>query len=95
MILVLQFFTLFRLLPRRRARIADLVLKCWSLQIGVSLLLKAPNYVTSKYQEVADWANLTFLIRLIVAVAINLFGTGLLVFSLLRERHQMLPARQY
>jgi hypothetical protein len=93
--LVLQFFTLFRLLPRRRARTADLVLKCWSLQIGVSLLLKAPNYVTSKYQEVADWANLTFLICLIIAVAINLFGTGRLVFSLLRERHQMLPARQY
>ena len=93
--LVLQFFSLFKMLERRRARNANLILKCWGLSIGVHLLLKAPNYITSTHQEIAAWANLTFLICLIVALAINLFGMGRLLYSLLRERDQMLPARQY
>jgi hypothetical protein len=93
--LVLGFFRLFRLLPRRQARIMDLTLKCVGLCIGVLLLLKAPNYVSSQYQEVAVWANLSFLVCLIVALAINLWGTGRLLLSLWRERNKMLPARQH
>ena len=93
--LVLRFFRLFRLLPRRQARIMDLALKGVGLCIGVLLLLKAPNYVSSPYQEVAVWANLSFLVCLIVALAINLWGTGRLLLSLWRERDQMLPARQH
>jgi hypothetical protein len=93
--LVLQLFNLFRLLPRRRARTADLILKCWGLSIGVQLLLKAPNYVASQYKEVADWANLSFLICVIVAVAINLWGISRVVLSLIRERNEMLPAGQH
>ena len=65
------------------------------LCLGVLLLLKAPNYVSSQYQEVAVWANLSFLVCLIVALAINLWGTGRLLLSLWRERDQMLPARQH
>ena len=93
--LVLGFFRLFRLLPCRQARIMDLTLKGIGLCIGVLLLLKAPNYVSSQYQEVAVWANLSFLVCLIVALAINLWGTGRLLFSLWREREQVLSARQH
>ena len=93
--LVLQFFSLFRWLARPKARIADVILRGISLGIGVLLLLKAPNYVTSQYPDVTYWANLNFEICVVVAVAINLWGTGRALFSLLRERHQMLPARQY
>ena len=93
--LTLRFFRLFRLLPRRQARILDLALKGVGLCIGVLLLLKAPNYVSSQYQEVAVWANLSFLVCLSVALAINLWGTGRLLLSLWRERDQMLPARQH
>ncbi len=93
--LLLQFFTLFRWLPRPQARIVDVILKSISLLIGILLLLKAPNYVTSQYPEVAFWANLNFEICIAVWVAINLWGTGWSLFSLFRDRHQMLPARQY
>jgi hypothetical protein len=93
--LVLQFFSLFRWPARPKARIADVILRGISLLIGVLLLLKGPNYVTSPYPEVADWANFTFEISVIVAGAIHLWGTGRALFSLLRERHLMLPARQY
>jgi hypothetical protein len=72
--LVLQFITLLRLLPSRPARIADVILRAWGMKIGVVLLLKFPHYVSSPHQEIADWANLTFLISVIVAVGINLFG---------------------
>jgi len=41
------------------------------------------------------WANLSFLAWLIVALAINLWGTGRLLLSLWRERDQTLPARQH
>jgi hypothetical protein len=93
--LILQFFSLFRLLPRRRARIMNLTLKVVGLCIGVLLLLKAPNYVSSPYQEVARWANLSFLVCLIVVLAINLWGAGRLLLSIWRERDPMLPARQH
>jgi HAAS len=93
--LVLGFFRLFRLLPRRQARIMDLTLKGVGLCIGVLLLLQAPNYVSSQYREVAAWANLSFLVCLIVVLAINLWGTGRLLLSLWRERDQMLPAQQH
>jgi len=93
--LVLQFFRLFRWLPTRKARMVDLALKSVGLIIGVLLLFKFPTYVSSESADLARWANLTVLICVIVAVAITLFGIGKLVFSLLRERHQMLPARQY
>jgi hypothetical protein len=91
----LEFFRLFRWLPRQRAHVADVMLRGISVIIGVLLLLKAPNYVTSPNSEVAHWANLNFEIAVIVAVAINLWGTGRTLLSLLRERDQMLPARQY
>ena len=93
--LVLQFFSLFRFLPRRHARIMDLTLKGVGLCIGALLLLKAPNYVSSQYQEVANWANRSFLICLIVALAINLWGIGRRLLSLWRERDPMLPAREH
>jgi hypothetical protein len=72
--LALQGLNLFRLVTQSRARLAVLVLKCGDLLIGVLLLLKYPNYVTSPHQELAEWANLSFLISVIVAVAIKLFG---------------------
>jgi hypothetical protein len=93
--LVLQFLTLFRLLPRHRARVINLVLKGVGLGIGIFLLLQAPNFVSSPEKAVADWANQIFLICLIVSLAINAWGFGRLLLSLIRERHQMLPARQY
>jgi hypothetical protein len=70
----LQFTNLLRLLTRRAAHVADFILKCAGLAIGILLLFKFPNYVTSPYQDVAAWANLSFLICVIVGVAIGLFG---------------------
>jgi hypothetical protein len=93
--LVLQFFRLVRWLPRQKARIADVILRSVGLVIGVLLLLKAPNYVTSEYPEVTKWANLNFEVCIAVWVAISVWRTGWMLFSLLRKRHQMLPARQY
>ena len=93
--LVLQFFSLFRWMVRPKARVADVVLRGVSLLIGVLLFLKAPDYVTSPYPEVSYWANLNFEVCVVVAVAINLWGTARTLFSLLRDRHQMLPARQH
>jgi hypothetical protein len=93
--LVLEFFSLFRLMPRHRTRIIDLILRGIGLSIGVLLLLRAPNYVSSEYQEVADWANFSFLACLIVALGINLWGTGRLLLSIRHERDRMLPARQH
>jgi hypothetical protein len=84
----LQFLNLLRLLPRRGAQVADLILKCAGLVIGILLLFKFPNYVTSPYPDVAEWANLSFLICVIVAVAIGLFAV---VRLLLRERRAVLP----
>jgi hypothetical protein len=92
---VFEFFVLFRWLPRRSARMIDLVLKMFGLGIGVLLLVKGPNYVTAADPEVARWANLNFQICVMVAVGIVLLQIGRLLFSLVRERHQMLPARQY
>jgi len=93
--LLLQFLTLFRWLPREKARMADVILRIASLFIGVLLLLKGPNYVTSPHPEVAHWANLNFEICVVAALAIHLWGAGRALISLRRERHQMLPARQY
>jgi len=70
----LQFLNLLRLLPRRAADVADLTLKCAGLIIGILLLFKFPNYVASPDQGLAEWANLSFLTCVIVAVAIGLFG---------------------
>jgi hypothetical protein len=92
---VLQFLRLVRWLPRQKARTVDVILRIIALLIGVLLLLKAPNYVTSPYPEVAKWANLNFEVCIAVWVAISLWRTGSMLFSLLRNRHQMLPARQY
>jgi hypothetical protein len=93
--LVLQFFVIFRWLARSKARVADAILKGLSLCLSVLLLLKAPNYVTSPYPDMATWANLTLEVSVIVWAAINLWDAGRALFSLLRERNQMLPARQY
>lgn len=92
--LVLAFFRLVRWLPRPKARIADVILRIVGLLIGVLLLLRAPNYLASTYPEVAKWANLNFEICVGVWVAFSLWQTGRMALSLLRERHQMLPARQ-
>jgi hypothetical protein len=93
--LALQFFSLFRWLQRPKARIINVILKSIGLCIGVLLLLNGPNYVTSQYPEVAYWANLNFQVCIGVWIAINIWRTGYIVFSLLRDRHEMLPARQY
>jgi hypothetical protein len=58
-------------------------------------LQKAPHHVSSTDQEVANWANLGYLICLIVALAIGLWRFGRLSLSLWREPKHMLPARQY
>jgi hypothetical protein len=92
---VLRFFRLFRWLPRRRAQIVDLVLRGVGITIGVLLYSQGPNFVTSSNKEVADWANSTFHVCVAVAIAIHLWRFGWALFSLVRERHQMLPARQY
>ena len=73
----------------------DLTLKGVVLCIDVLWLLKAPHYVSSTYQEVANWANLSFLICLIVARAINPWRFGRLSLGLWRAGNYMLPARQY
>jgi hypothetical protein len=92
---LLAFLRLVRWLPRPQARIVNVALKIVALIIGILLFLKAPNYVTSQYTEFAKWANLNFEICAGVWVAITLWQTGRMLVSLLRERHQMLPARQY
>ena len=73
----------------------DFVLKIAALVIGILLFLKGPNFVNSQHPEVAKWANWNFEICVGVWLAISLWQTGRMLFSLLRERHQMLPARQY
>jgi hypothetical protein len=93
--LVVQFFGVFRWLPSRKARIADAILRTAGIAVAVLLLLKGPNYVTSKYPEVAYWANLNFEVCIGGWLAIALWRVGWIAFSLFRERHQMLPARQY
>jgi hypothetical protein len=93
--LALQFFSLFRWLAHPKVRVVDLILRSFSLLIGILLLLRAPNYTTSQYPDVAYWANLSFEVCVAVWVAMNLWGTGRTLYSLLCERHQMLPARQY
>ncbi len=52
--LVVQFFSLFRLLARRKVQIAELALKVFGLGIGMALLLKASNYVISEDQHLAE-----------------------------------------
>ena len=98
-----KFFILFRLRPRRHelavtdspSRTMDLTLKGLVLCNGVLWLQKAPHHVSSTDQEVANWANLGYLICLIVALAIGLWRFGRLSLSLWREPNHMLPARQY
>ena len=93
--LVLRFFTLFRWLPRRRAQILDLVLRGIGVSVGVLLYLQGPHYVSSRYPEVAAWANLTFGVSIAVAIAIHAWRAGWLLFSLWRVRERMLPAGQH
>ncbi len=93
--IVLDFLKLFRWLPRRKARIGEAILSAAGLLLSVLLLLKAPNYVASKYEEVAHWANLNFAICIAIAAGITAWKTGRVLILLIRERHQMLPARQY
>ena len=93
--IVVQSLSLSRLLPRRPARIADIALKGAGLCIGILLLLAGPDYVTSEFGGVADWANISFKICILVALAINVGGFIRRLRSLIHDRHQMLPARQY
>lgn len=92
---LLAFLRLMRWLPRPKARIAEVVLKIVALVIGVLLFFQGPNYVTSQYPEVTRWANLNFEICVGIWIAISLGQTGKALYSLLRDRNQMLPARQY
>lgn len=93
--LTLQFFRVFRRFPQHRFRIGNLILRGIGIATGVALLLKAPNYVTSSHPQVALWANLNFEICIAVWMAIELWQSGRLLLTLIRESHQMLPARQY
>ncbi|HVO98002.1 MAG TPA: hypothetical protein VMT15_08035 [Bryobacteraceae bacterium] len=93
--LVLDFFVLFRWLPRRRARVIELALRGLGLCVGASLLIHGPNYVTSPYKEVANWANETLYICVVIAVAIHVWLTASELRALVRDRHQMLPAGQH
>lgn len=92
---VLAFLRLMRWLSRPKARIVDFVLKVTGLIIGLVLLGRGPNYVTLPSPEVTKWANWNFEICLAVWAAISIWQTVRMLISLLRERHQMLPARQY
>lgn len=93
--LVLEFCVMNRWLTRRRARVVELVLRALGIAVGAALLVHGPNYVTSVYKDVADWANQVFFICAAVAVAIHLWRTAAEIRALIRDRHQMLPARQY
>lgn len=86
--LAVRFFSLFRWAPLRRTRIADLILSGAGLSIGVLLLLKAPNYVSSPSPHIAAWANSSIRICVIAALAINLRDTGRLALSIGRERNR-------
>jgi len=71
------------------------VLRALGIAVGAALLVHGPNYVTSLYKDVADWANKTFYVCVAVAVAIHLWNATMEIRALIRDRHQMLPARQY
>lgn len=90
--LALRAFTLFRWLPRRKAQILDLVLRGIGVSVGVLLYLQGPQFVSSKYLEVAEWANRTFGVSILVAIAIHAGQAGRLMFLVLRERDRMVPA---
>ena len=92
--LVLEFFKLFQQLPKRMYRICDLGLRGFEILVGVALFLVGPHYVTSPYKEVADWGNQGFQVFVAITVAINLWHFSRRAWSLIRERHQMLPAGQ-
>jgi hypothetical protein len=92
--LLLQLCGLFRLVPRRQARIINLILKVVGLGIGVWLLAAGPNYVTSEIKDFAHWANLSFQISLLVWFVFSVWEIVRLVITQTRERDQMLPARQ-
>ena len=93
--LVLEFFKIFQQLPKRIYRLFDLGLRGFELLVGVALFLVGPHYVTSPYREAANWANRSFQVCVIITVAINLWHFGRRAWSLIRERHQMLPAGQH
>lgn len=92
---VLEFFVLFRWLPRRRTRVVELILRGLGLCLGAALLIHGPNYVTSAYRELADWANETLYVSVVVAMAIHAWRMVSELRTLLRDRHQMLPAGQH
>jgi uncharacterized membrane protein len=76
---------------------AILILVCarLALQLQSPFRLLPQRQANSPDQAVADWANLNFLICLIVSFAINLVGTARVLIPLIRERDEMLPARQH
>jgi hypothetical protein len=92
---VLRFFTLFRWMPRARARIADLVLRVAGVTVLTLLFFQGPHFISTSDPDVTEWANQTFQWCIAIAALIHLWRAGWLFFSLLRDRHQMLPARQY
>ncbi len=84
--LALQLFSLFRLLSHHMVQRINLAVKAIGLGINVFLLVKAPDYVSSPDQQLADWANMSFLICLIATLSINLWSTGQLSLSLWRNQ---------
>jgi hypothetical protein len=89
------FFVIFLRLSRRKAATIDLGLRGFAILISGLLLLSGPNYVTSQYKVITDWANWTFETTIACALLIHVWLAAFELRSLLRERHQMLPARQY
>jgi hypothetical protein len=92
---VLRFFTLFRWMPRGRARIVDLCLRIAGVMVGTALIFQGPHFVSASVPNFAEWANLNFQICVAIVVAINIWRASWLMYTLVRERHQMLPARQH
>jgi hypothetical protein len=93
--LVLEFCVMNRWVSRQRARVVELAIRALGIALGVALLIHGPNFVTSPYKDLSDWANQTFYICVAVAVAIQLWRSAMEIRALIRDRHQMLPARQY
>jgi hypothetical protein len=92
---VRSFFVVFLRLPRRKAATIDLGLRGFAILISALLLLSGPNYVTLQNKEITDWANRTFETSVACVLLIHIWLAAVQMRSLLRERDQMLPARQY
>jgi hypothetical protein len=98
--LLLQAFNLFRRVPSRQRQVLDVIFRGVGFAIGLVLLLAGPDYVIAEnsstdMKNLTHWASLNFLVSLVVFLAISAWGFGRRVVLLIRQRNQMLPARQY